>query len=914
MVTKVEKRRRNKRPGAPFTTSTIQQEAAKKLGFSSRRTMRAAQDLYEGIELGNEGAVGLITYMRTDSVRVADTAVASARELIQRQYGKRYLPEAPNVYSDRKNARVQGAHEAIRPTDVRRRPDEVQKYLEPDQFRLYQLIWQRFLASQMTPAQYDMTVVEFDLGKYLFRATGSVMVFDGYHVLYTEGREKEEGRQVEDLPPIPPLSQGDTVEVREITPSQHFTEPPPRFSEASLVKELERLGIGRPSTYSAIISTLSAREYVKVDQRRFFPTELGETVEKIMIGKFPEIFNVEFTSGMETELDRVEEGELGWQRVLHDFYGPFNKALGAVDMNALVSDAYGLSAEDIAKERCPKCGSQVELRTGRFGPYLACVKYKDTCDYVKSLKKARTPDRPTDEKCHLCGSPMVIKTGRVRRVPRLHHLSGVQGDPRHPDGDQVPQVRRGRSRRAADQAGQVVLGLRALPRLRLLHLEQAGARHLSRMRLRGDGEEGEQGRGGDAHLPQVQAQDRPRRARGGGAGVTASATVVGGGLAGTEAAWALAERGVRVTLHEMRPVVPTPAHRTDRLAELVCSNSFKSIDTSNAHGLLKAELRALGSVLLPCADEARVPGGTALAVDREVFSRAADEKVTAHPNITVVRGEVAELPSPGVVATGPLTSDRLAAGDRRASRLRGACVLRCDRAGGGGRVARPRPALPAVPLRQGRRRRLPERSARPRGLRRLPRRASSVADQHQGHEFDQVPYFEGCLPVEEMARRGRETLRFGPMKPVGLPDPRTGREPARRRPAAAGGQGGTDVEPGRLPDPTSDPGAAAGVPDDSRARVGGVPAIREHPPERVPEQSGEPGARRSRPGTTIASSSPASSPAWRGTPSRSAPGFSRASTWRAGWRAVRPPSPRRPPCWAGSTATSATRTRATSSR
>ena len=439
VVSKVEKRRRNKRPGAPFTTSTVQQEAAKKLGFSSRRTMRAAQDLYEGIELGNEGAVGLITYMRTDSVRVAETAVSSARELIRQQYGKRYLPEAPNVYSDRKNARVQGAHEAIRPTDVRRRPEEVQKYLEPDQFRLYQLIWQRFLASQMTPAQYDMTVVEFDLGKYLFRATGSVMVFDGYHVLYTEGREKEEGRQVEDLPPIPPLNQGDTVEVREITPSQHFTEPPPRFSEASLVKELERLGIGRPSTYSAIISTLSAREYVKVDQRRFFPTELGETVEKIMIGKFPEIFNVEFTSGMETELDRVEEGELGWQRVLQDFYGPFNKALGAVDMNALVSDAYGLSAEDIAKERCPKCGSQVELRTGRFGPYLACVKYKDTCDYVKSLKKARTPDRPTDEKCHLCGSPMVIKTGRFGEFLACTTYPACKGTRAIPMGIKCPK-------------------------------------------------------------------------------------------------------------------------------------------------------------------------------------------------------------------------------------------------------------------------------------------------------------------------------------------------------------------------------------------------------------------------------------------------------------------------------------------
>jgi DNA topoisomerase I len=439
VVSKVEKRRRNKRPAAPFTTSTVQQEAAKKLGFSSRRTMRAAQDLYEGIEVGNEGAVGLITYMRTDSVRVADTAVASARELIQQQYGKRYLPDAPNVYSDRKNARVQGAHEAIRPTDVRRRPEEVQKFLEPDQFRLYQLIWQRFMASQMTPAQYDMTVVEFDLGKYLFRATGSVMIFDGYHVLYTEGREKEEGRQVEDLPPIPPLNQGDTVEVREITPSQHFTEPPPRFSEASLVKELERLGIGRPSTYSAIISTLSAREYVKVDQRRFFPTELGETVEKIMIGKFPEIFNVEFTSGMETELDRVEEGELGWQAVLRDFYGPFNKALGAVDMNALVTAAYGLSAEDIAKERCPKCGSQIELRTGRFGPYLACVKYKDTCDYVKSLKKAKTPDRPTDEKCHLCGSPMVIKTGRFGEFLACTTYPACKGTRAIPMGIKCPK-------------------------------------------------------------------------------------------------------------------------------------------------------------------------------------------------------------------------------------------------------------------------------------------------------------------------------------------------------------------------------------------------------------------------------------------------------------------------------------------
>jgi methylenetetrahydrofolate--tRNA-(uracil-5-)-methyltransferase len=258
--------------------------------------------------------------------------------------------------------------------------------------------------------------------------------------------------------------------------------------------------------------------------------------------------------------------------------------------------------------------------------------------------------------------------------------------------------------------------------------------------------------------------------------VTASATVVGGGLAGTEAAWALAERGVRVTLHEMRPVVPTPAHRTDRLAELVCSNSFKSTDTTNAHGLLKAELRALGSVLLPCADEARVPGGTALAVDREVFSRAAHEKVTAHPNITVVRGEMADLPSPGVIATGPLTSDRLA--QAIGARLGSAALAFYDA------IA---PVVADESLDHGRLYRLSRygkgdgddylNAPLDRGGYDAFLDAIAVADQYQGHDFDQVPYFEGCLPVEEMARRGRETLRFGPMKPVGLPDPRTGREP-----------------------------------------------------------------------------------------------------------------------------------------
>jgi DNA topoisomerase-1 len=412
VVSRVERKQRRKRPAAPFTTSTLQQEAAKRLGFSSRRTMRAAQDLYEGIDVGEEGPVGLITYMRTDSVRVSDAAIGAVRSFIKKNYAKGYLPDSPNAYSTKKVVRAQEAHEAIRPTDVSRRPEDVQRYLESDQFRLYQLIWQRFVASQMTPAVYDVTVVDFDLGRYLFRATGSVMVFDGYHTLYMEGHEAGEGKTMDDLAPIPPLEQGDQVEVRQIVPSQHFTEPPPRFSEASLVKELERLGIGRPSTYSAIISTLTAREYVRLDSRRFFPTPLGETVEQVMVGKFPDIFNVGFTAEMEEELDKIEEGELGWQRVLQDFYGPFIRALEAVDINALVADAHGLSPEKLAAERCPKCGSKIELRTGRFGPYLACVNYKETCDYAKSLKKDKVPDRPTDEKCQLCGAPMVIRTGR----------------------------------------------------------------------------------------------------------------------------------------------------------------------------------------------------------------------------------------------------------------------------------------------------------------------------------------------------------------------------------------------------------------------------------------------------------------------------------------------------------------------
>ncbi|MGH8722555.1 MAG: DNA topoisomerase, partial [Burkholderiales bacterium] len=360
VVTAVERGERRRKAPAPFTTSTLQQEAAKQLGFSAGRTMRAAQRLYEGVEIGAEGSVGLITYMRTDSVRVSDAAVQQAREYVNAQFDNRYLPAQPNVHKGGRGSRVQDAHEAIRPTEVGRRPEDVKKYLEADLFKLYRLIWQRFLASQMAPAVYEATKVDFELagGRFLFRATGSRVIFDGYHAVYSEAYEPEEGKTLGSLSPIPPLAEGDRVTVRQIVPSQHFTEPPPRYSEASLVKELERRGIGRPSTYAAILSTLRTRWYATAKDRRFHPTPQGETVWKVLKRSFPEVFEVGFTAQMETELDKVEEGDIGWQQVLGDFWGPFNRALQAIDVNKIIHEVHDLSK--LPEERCPKCGSPLE--------------------------------------------------------------------------------------------------------------------------------------------------------------------------------------------------------------------------------------------------------------------------------------------------------------------------------------------------------------------------------------------------------------------------------------------------------------------------------------------------------------------------------------------------------------------------
>jgi DNA topoisomerase I len=419
-VTEVKRRERRKNPSAPFTTSTLQQEAAKKLSFGSRRTMRVAQDLYEGIDIGPEGAVGLITYMRTDSMRVAESAASQAREYLRTLFGAEFLAPSMQLYGDNKSKNAQDAHESVRPTDPTRRPDDVRRHLTPDQLKLYTLIWQRFMASQMAPAVFDTTTVDFDIPakeqpqigrrSYLFRSTGSIIKFQGFLALYREAREEGDSKALEDEQALPAVEIGENVPLRSITPSQHFTEPPPRFSEASLVKELERLGIGRPSTYASIISVLADRRYVNLEQRRFFPTELGETVEKVMVMQFPDIFNVGFTSGMELELDKVEEGELGWRAVLTEFWGPFDQSLKKVDSGALIAAAHDLSA--IANERCPDCGGKLEPRGGFFGPFLACENHPKACKYTRPLKGEKAKPVMTDIACHLCGQPMVIRQGR----------------------------------------------------------------------------------------------------------------------------------------------------------------------------------------------------------------------------------------------------------------------------------------------------------------------------------------------------------------------------------------------------------------------------------------------------------------------------------------------------------------------
>ncbi len=394
LATEVRRRERRKNPFPPFTTSTLQQEAAKRLGFSARRTMMAAQRLYEGVEVGRRGTIGLITYMRTDSTRVSASAVSQARDWIEKEMGEAFLASAPRLFQGKQQKGAQEAHEAIRPTQADLHPSEARKHLGRDEAELYELIWLRFVASQMAPAVYDTTTVDFDLSGrsgrgYLFRATGSVVKFPGFTRLYLDTKERGDHRRLDDLEALPEMEKGDLSRLLRIEPNQHFTQPPPRYSEASLVRELEKLGIGRPSTYAQIISTIQERGYVELEKSRFAPTPLGDTVAKLLVRVFPDIFDVDFTSRMEGELDRVEEGAVEWQELLERFYPPFQARLQAG------KDA----SEDIIKEilaaegeTCEVCGRPMQVRWNKFGRFLGCSGYPE-CQNTRPLDSPEVQEK-----------------------------------------------------------------------------------------------------------------------------------------------------------------------------------------------------------------------------------------------------------------------------------------------------------------------------------------------------------------------------------------------------------------------------------------------------------------------------------------------------------------------------------------
>jgi DNA topoisomerase I len=414
-VTKVERKERRRHPTPPFITSRLQQEASRKLGFQPSRTMRIAQRLYEGVELGDEGSVGLITYMRTDSTRISGEALGAARDYIKGRYGDAYVPDAPQVYRSKKDA--QDAHEAIRPTSMEWDPERVARYLDKDELALYTLVWNRFIASQMESAVYDATAVDIQAATCRFRATGQILKFDGFIRVYTEGRDDEQQPGVGDDEregQLPELTEGETVKLLDLVPEQHFTQPPPRFTQATLIKELEEKGIGRPSTYASIMGTILNKEYVvEDDQRRLKPTELGFLVTDLLVESFPDVLNVEFTAGMEDELDRIEDGEEHWVATMRRFWEPFAKDLEKAEVEM----------RDVKREErptgltCEKCGQPMVIKWGRRGEFLACSGYpecKNTRNFTRDDDGTIRPVEPetTDEVCEKCGRPMQVRFGR----------------------------------------------------------------------------------------------------------------------------------------------------------------------------------------------------------------------------------------------------------------------------------------------------------------------------------------------------------------------------------------------------------------------------------------------------------------------------------------------------------------------
>jgi DNA topoisomerase I len=412
VVGDVKTRERRRQPPPPFITSRLQQEGANRLRFSARKTMTLAQGLYEGLAIGPDGVVGLITYMRTDSTRVAEEAQREALHHILSAYGQAYVPEKPQIYRSKKSA--QDAHEAIRPTSTVRLPEQLRAYLERDHYALYHLIWSRFVASQMRPALFDVTTADILAGEFMLRASGSVLKFDGFLRVYAEDQPATRPGEDDDSSlnrALPPLAPGQVLRVVDVKPEQHFTQPPPRYTEASLVAELERRGIGRPSTYATILSIIQDRNYVETKERKFYPTDLGRLVSGLLVEHFPDIMNAEFTAAMEDRLDQVEEGKKPWVGVLREFYEPFEKHLKVASQRMPSVKAMAEPTTEV----CEQCGKPMVIRLGRYGKFLSCSGYPD-CKATRPLKAEETEATPvgavSSEVCEQCGSPMVVRKGR----------------------------------------------------------------------------------------------------------------------------------------------------------------------------------------------------------------------------------------------------------------------------------------------------------------------------------------------------------------------------------------------------------------------------------------------------------------------------------------------------------------------
>jgi DNA topoisomerase-1 len=449
LVRTVDKKERRRNATPPFTTSKLQQDSSRKLRFSVKRTMMIAQRLYEGAELGEEGVVGLITYMRTDSTRVSNEALAEVREYINSQYGKEYLPESPNTFKSKKGA--QEAHEAIRPTSAMRHPDQIKQYLKEDEYKVYKLIWQRFIASQITPAVFDQTTVDIDAkskdATFWFRVTGSVLKFDGFLKVYEESKEGKDEDDEDLKHKLPALEPGQKLTLKELKPEQHFTEPPPRYNEASLVKELEERGIGRPSTYSAILSTIQERQYVQKIGGKFTPTEIGLVVTDLLVENFRDIFDIQYTARLEEQLDEVEDGKEKWTDALDEFYKKFAKDLRYAEKH--MENVKRM--EKPTDEKCERCGSPLVIKWGKHGSFYACSSYdkenKESCNFTKEnpinlpdLDSADIQETTQEEYCENCGRVMVLKRGRFGQFMACTGYPDCKTTRRLDQGKRVPDI------------------------------------------------------------------------------------------------------------------------------------------------------------------------------------------------------------------------------------------------------------------------------------------------------------------------------------------------------------------------------------------------------------------------------------------------------------------------------------------